>query len=219
MFQGNRTCLRLKGFIQGLDDSWIPRYDWTPDRTLPGVTHLILTKEEKPENTFLSWNNSFSKLGAFFPNVCHLDISYSKCIDMYDVKPVFSDLISLSAQEREFSILKSGYARECGSLREVYLRGIKDNSMCCNVALKYSLPPNLERLDIRGAWWGDLLSNGLPEEEVVELIRSKPTLQWVGCDLSDEARLMLLAERPNLVIINWRKLNNLRNDRFCWHTV
>lgn len=203
VFRGNRTNLRLQGFVKALNDETIsprlPREEWC----LPEVKSLALTHEQKHDNPFRRISQAFSTefLGFVLPNVQTLDVSHAgNFITVQNLASTFPNLRAISAMYSELRILPDGDTlRNWDSLRELYLEGNSLSLLCPTSSIQYGLPPNLERLDIRHVT--DLFHDGIPAKDLIGILRHTTSLRWLRCDGSSEEISALRIARPDVTIV------------------
>ena len=69
-----------------------------------------------------------------------------------------------------------------------------------NYTLVQAMPPSVERIDMAGVKYR---LQQVPEEFIMQLVRNRPELKWLRCDISDQGRLQLMKERSDITIVNW----------------
>ena len=193
VFQGNRTCLQLKGFVQHLDD--VDRGQIT--NQLPEVTRLLLVHERSPKDPYVRPGSQIAyRLTTILPNITHLDCSFAKDRFMSAVYlNSFEKLVSWTCQDGEIDTLGCNL-RDCKSIRNLYLEDSPSSCIFDRNQMLYGFPLKMERLDIRRV-------RGYNAKDISALLNRNKNLRWVRCDVSDQERATLLAQKPNVSIVNW----------------
>ncbi len=203
IFQGNRTKLRLVGFVENLTEDALQVSSVHCPVVLFHVTSLDLSCEKRPDDlqTLEITRRYLKVLGHVLPNVTTLDISNSHEIValLSRIKSAFPKLQCLIANDTTVKILLERWTlRQWKTLRELYVQGQQGVDV---TDLCHGLPPNLVKLDL----WNvrDANLNPVPVKELHNILVGMPNLQWLRCELSNPDHWRLNRDHPNVKIINF----------------
>ena len=203
-FQGNRTNLRLKGFLGNLS-----MVDLNSETLLPGdyqvprelatmfsnVTSLDFSCESLPNIIFKRVRyDCFTRgiFGTLFPNVTKIKLFDSlKICSSYSLTRTFPKLVCLESCSARFLITSF---KNCEELKFLDIRKATIAS-----PLVQSIPKSIEKLDIFGVRYR---FRRIPDEFILNLVRNRPQLTWIRCEISNQGRTLILQERKDITVIN-----------------
>jgi hypothetical protein len=206
-FQSPRNRLKLTNHFK-IKTSWVPdirRY--VQQARLSGVTSLDVSFCPTDTDRFTA-TNLLMALTLVMPNLVELDMSYIK-------GRFISENIAKNCKKLEtlrYNGTETGFyftGRHClehfANLRELYLDGAHLRCMTNEPEMTAEglfshCNSKLERVSLKGTMTDTMglkhRSRPLLDEELVEFVRTTPTLTWLRSDLSPENVAILQQERP-----------------------
>lgn len=201
VLSGNRTALRLIGYVENSDDSTAPSS--TGDTALPNVTTLVVSHAKRPINPYIEIHSAFYTMGRILPNVQKIDLSFARddFVNLPTLQATFPQLSSLIAVDSQIDILYHGTAlRASSTLREMYVPG---QPLWYKHQLHFGLPPNIERLDIRFVKTDGGSGGPLDAAQLFNILRYCQSLRWLRCDASTSVLKQLKQAHPTVTIVNF----------------